>query len=345
MSRSKSLVGLRAVLALGIVVAVTAVLAATGGASGRAKQPTLELKAPTALGTAVYSQLWIAQQEGFFAAHNLKVDFVTAPITTSLLLASLESGQINVWLNGVGGVGGALQNGHPNQFFCGQDNGQEQALMVRADSTLPVALTAGLQAAAQALKGKTIGVPSLGGQSMLDTITALNAGGVAQGDVNWVATGAAATTIAALQSGQVDAVLTYAGLTHTLITTRNGKMDILFRRDVPIFKNYIGAAWAAPTSVIQSNPAALKAFCAGIEDATKWAVDPKNAQALLQVLETQMDFPTAHTLIKSTYFRHLDWRVGKTAMANAITTLTGEGILKPGLAFGDIVWSGAPTAP
>src|SRR5712671_5811504 len=122
-----------------LVVVIVALALLAGAASGRGAAPNklATLKLPTTVGVAVWGQEWIAFQQGFFKKYGLDVEFVNAPVTTSLLLASLESGQINVWANGVGGVGGASQNGHPNQFVCGSNNGQEQFLVVRSDSNYP----------------------------------------------------------------------------------------------------------------------------------------------------------------------------------------------------------------
>src|SRR5262249_17495046 len=113
-----------------VVLTLTAVVGAVGVSAGLRAKPErpaaapLQLKAPTSIAQAIWLQTWVAFQRGFFQKNHIKVDLVTVPGTTALLLASLESGQINIWANGLVGVGGAAQQGHPTQYFCGTMNKQ-----------------------------------------------------------------------------------------------------------------------------------------------------------------------------------------------------------------------------
>jgi NitT/TauT family transport system substrate-binding protein len=334
--------------ALAGVVAVVLAGAITGVALTASPAPKKldTLLLPTTPGLITYVQEWIAFQQNYFRNHGLNVELINTPQTTSLQLASLESGQIDIWLTGVSTLAAARQAGHDVKFVCGIDPDIEEGIELPASSSLPTVTGSNVQTAIQALKGQSIGVPSIGGQAMLDAVLALQAGGLSQNDVSWVGVGAQATATAALQNGSVNAIVTYAGLTQALAAQGIGKLDLLYRRDIPAsFGKYMSVGFVAQGSYIQSHADVLKRFCAAIQDADNFARSKGSGPRLQQILETQMDSSTAKLIVKGTYVTHLDWRISNASLTNALNAAVQLNQIKPGDSFQTLVWSGAPTMP
>ena len=163
-------------------------------------QPPKALSADAVVGiygAQVMSQgmLWIAQEAGFFAKHNL--DFQLIYIASSgMVTAALLGGDADLAsAGGVGAVRAYIQGATDLVFIGAIKNVLTQSLLAKPEIKRP-----------EDLRSKKIGVTRIGSNTHYFTVQALRQKGMEPGrDFTFIQTGGEPETLAALSNGAVDA--------------------------------------------------------------------------------------------------------------------------------------------
>ena len=153
--------------------------------------------------------IWLAKDEGFFAQEGIDATLVdtTAPIGTQVTI--VVGGSADSMLAGLSTVYTARQKGLPVRFLRGISLSNRGASIKKGrENEIPVAHNASeLPRTLRALKGKTIGVPSLGVSAHLEFQALLR--GVSmdpEKDVTFISVNPGDASEAAIRAGTVDLV-------------------------------------------------------------------------------------------------------------------------------------------
>lgn len=137
------------------------------------------------------------------------------------------------------------------------------------------------------LRGARIGVNQIGAETdrILRAMLA-DAGIDPETDVTIVASGAPAATVAALQAGQIDALVGFPP-TPTFVEQQGlGRMFLDIGTDPRAPSQYSvwpGVCYGTRASTIEERPDVALAYRTAVEDAISWMQDPSNSDALIEV--------------------------------------------------------------
>lgn len=148
----------------------------------------------------------VAQQSGFFKDEGLNVHSVTIASGGTLMVAILTSGHADLVVSGVAAIMRAIERGAPVTVVAGFQNKIDFALI----GSKQIARLADL-------KGKTVGVTSVGSFSEFAVLEAMRRRGLTRDkDYKLLAAGSTFLRIGALKGGKVDAIPLSSGERHTL---------------------------------------------------------------------------------------------------------------------------------
>ena len=140
------------------------------------------------------------------------------------------------------------------------------------------------------LKGKTIGINARGTalESMTDAV--LQQAGINPADVTFIATGGAATSVAAFRNHQVDVLVDFP-IAEQLLQP-NEYQSIARLSDIekynPIYK--LTQVFSGTTcSYAKANPAVITAFCSAVGEAYRFVNDTANRSAVLDVVQKTLN--------------------------------------------------------
>ena len=213
-----------------------------------------------------YLPLTIAEQLGYFKAEGVDVEFMDLP-TSARAQQALASGAADVC---AAAFESTLQLQSRSQFvrsFVLQGRAPQCALGFSAKALPATSSVADL-------RGKKIGVPALGSSSHLLANTVLSKAGVTPIDVAYVAVGGGSAALAALRTGQIDAI----SHTDPVMTTLELRGEVKTLSDArtltgaqAAFGGTMPAACLyAPIEFVQQNPKTCQALTYAIVHALKW---------------------------------------------------------------------------
>jgi NitT/TauT family transport system substrate-binding protein len=210
--------------------------------------------------------LTIAEQLGFFAAEGLDVeigdhaDDLRAQQAVTAGAADVVSGSYEQTISLQG-------KGQLFEAFVMQGRAPQIAMGLSTRS-MPGARFP------QELKGRRIGVASLGSSSHMVASLVLARAGLKEGEVSFLGVGTSTAAIAALRSGQIDAICNVDPVMTML--EQKGEVKIVsdtrtLKGTSDVFGGPMPAACLyAPLEFVQKNPAAAQALAHGIVHALKW---------------------------------------------------------------------------
>ena len=219
-------------------------------------------------GKAAFSSLplTIAEQLGYFKAEGLDVEFIDSPSSMRAHQA-LTSGAADV-------VAGSFES-----TLYWQSRGQflrSFVLQGRAPQCALGLSTKALPGSGTAvdLRGKKIGVPTLGSASHLLANAVLTKAGITPLEITYVAVGGGGSALNALRTGQIDA-LSHTDPVMTMLESRGEVKTISDARtlngSLAVFGGTMPAAclWA-PIEFVQQNPKTCQALAYATVHALKW---------------------------------------------------------------------------
>ncbi|MGH6624135.1 MAG: ABC transporter substrate-binding protein [Burkholderiaceae bacterium] len=213
-----------------------------------------------------YLPLTIAEQKGFFKDEGLDVEIVDFAGGAKALQA-VVGGSADV-------VSGAFEHninmqakGQPMRAFVLQGRAPQIVLAVSTKTMANYSSPADL-------KGKKIGVTAPGSSTNVMANFVLAKAGLKPSDVSFVGVGASQGAVAALRSGQIDAISNLDPV--ITILARNGDIKIVTdTRDVAEADKVFGGPMPAatlysPVAFIEKNPNTVQALTNAIVRANKW---------------------------------------------------------------------------
>ncbi len=214
--------------------------------------------------------LWIGVEQGFFRKHGVNVEVInirSGPQT----IAALSSGDIQIAYTIPGTVLSAAAAGMDLAFFAGVVN--------RADGDFVA--SPGLRGAEE-LRGKRVGVQSIGGGVWSMTMLALEHLGLepARDKILLMVLGDQSILTQALATGGIDA--TYLSYTYSASLKEKGFNVLVDMGKAPIV--YQGLALATERSYLKQNPQIIDSIMRGVVESVAFIQRPAQKETVLKSL-------------------------------------------------------------
>lgn len=214
--------------------------------------------------------LWLAREQGFFRKHGVNVEIITIR-TGGQTVAALASGDVQVAYTIPGSVLSAAVGGLDVAFFAGIVN--------RPDGDFVVA--PGIHRA-EDLKGKRVGVQSIGGGVWSLSMLAMEYLGLepTRDRITILVLGDQSVLTQALATSRIDAA--YLGYTFSALLKEKGFPVLLDIGKAPI--PYQGLALAARRSYLKKNPQLADSVLQGVLEAVAFIQNPTHKAVVLKSL-------------------------------------------------------------
>jgi NitT/TauT family transport system substrate-binding protein len=310
------------------VVAIVALLTATGIASGQSNAPSRAQLTEFKLGVfpaADYTPLFVGLKRGIFKKHGLdiKIQYI---FTGSGLMAAVTSGQVDAGTNSVPAGVTAIANGLPIKLVVQTSITPKKGyinVLVKKDSSIRTYAD---------LAGKTVATINLQGQFHLLLKNAIEkAGG---GDFNAVPM-SPADEPAALESGRLDAIV-MQDPTLTLAKQQYPAFRSLGNPTSKLGFPLPSAGFYSSNATIEKKPAAIKQFVAALKEAI--ALSAKNEKLARRVVPKFTGMTTATA--KLVTLPIFDSRVSPGSIGPMLLLMKKYGWIENQPSFNSIVWQG-----
>ncbi|HEX2387089.1 MAG TPA: ABC transporter substrate-binding protein [Candidatus Binatia bacterium] len=214
--------------------------------------------------------MWIGVEQGFFRKHGVNVEVInirSGPQT----IAALAAGEIQIAYTIPGTILSAAAGGMDLAFFAGIVN--------RADGDF---MTAPAIKSGEELKGKRVGVQSIGGGVWSMTMLALEHLGLdpTRDKITLLLLGDQSVLTPALATGVIDAA--YLSETYSATVKAKGFNVLVDMAKAPI--PYQGLALAAPRSYIKQRPQIIDALLRGVVESIAFIQQPAQKQSVVKSL-------------------------------------------------------------
>ncbi|HYA29901.1 MAG TPA: ABC transporter substrate-binding protein [Acidobacteriota bacterium] len=140
--------------------------------------------------------VWVAEEKQFFKKYDLETEAIVVGGGATRSVSAVIAGDLQFGSTGGGAIISAAFSGADLVMVAAGNNKGIQRLMVRPDIANPAAL-----------KGKRIGITTLGSSGHLALLLMLRKWGMAQEDVQVVQVGASPVMLISLQKGGIDAAV------------------------------------------------------------------------------------------------------------------------------------------
>ena len=325
------------------------VLLLAGGCGSEAVDGNRPLRVQVFTGAYSSMPVHVAVEKGFFQQQGLEVERLAAN-SSSAAIAALIGGSMDVVESAPDLVLANIDKGIDLKYLVGNESSNYVTLVV--GNHLPLSEHNRDEVVRQ-LAGHRIGVNAIGSTVYLAAVLMLEEAGLAVEDVDFVATGSAATTLSSWQAGAVDAQMTFAPVPELLETLGLARPVLVLADNGPPALQYRGlyAGWVANGQWVGSQPARADAFIAAMRDAIDWIREPGNHAEMIELarryapvaaLSEAQNQQVMDRMVRN-YRRYWGYRISPAAIdlwnAYALRfNLIGESI-----PFADVVYAKAPT--
>lgn len=234
-----------------------------------------------------YAPLLLAKELGYFSSEGLDVELMETQSTTATA-AALLGGSVD--------AGGAGFN--QPLLLAAQGKGVKTLVGMEMSCNYVFVVTPKIKvvdddpkALAVALKGKRIGVASMGSPGHLIAEGLLSEEGVKNSEATYVAIGTGAAALAALKAGAVDAAITYEPDLGEIQRSGAARiaLDLRRTRNEAVFSKLPTSSLQATSAWIDKNPDIAAKLVRAIDHANKTLQeDPKQSLAALEKLYPTM---------------------------------------------------------
>jgi NitT/TauT family transport system substrate-binding protein len=282
----------------------TASAKATGGAgAGNTTGSSANLQSVQVMmfpGQSYRLPVLIAQKQGYFAKHGIKISTVVQP-------GSLQGAQAMVATHSQVGqlstptLTQGVENGSPVAFFCGGIKYLQTSLVAKNGSSLQAGTG---NEVLKELSGKKVGVQTpIGSGLQLLFASALKDAGVT--NVTYVNVGGGNNvTLAALNKGSVDVAQVNPPGTQQMQVDKSAKvLTYLPASGGPAAYQLYGSGWTGQTSWLKDHPDQAKGFCDAVSEGLDYIKNPANADASAKVLaaDTGVSESVATEVVKNVF--------------------------------------------
>lgn len=261
--------------------------------------------------------LVVAHQQGFFRKHNLDAQLVLMP-NAPLALSALAAGDSQFYFGTTSGASlGAVLNGLDGVFVAGFINRLVGAFAVGRDIKTPADL-----------KGKNIGVASLGGGNWMFTMLAFEHWGIEpkRDAVTFRIIGDTGVRVQAIANGIIDGSM--IGYTHAAILKRQGYPILADTAELNI--PFQDSGLFTRKSFLAQHPEAVENVLRALVDAIAFIQQPDNKAAVLKGLAQWLrlakpeDALEGYDFMRKMYARRIYPNVEGIRNAVRLLTLTNE---------------------
>ncbi|MDB5593530.1 MAG: alkanesulfonate transporter substrate-binding subunit [Hyphomicrobiales bacterium] len=250
-------------LKLGAVALTALVLA---GSTGFAAETLI--MGTTGRGSAQQWPIFIADQKGYFAENNVKMDLVSAP-SSAAVIQQLTAGSINLGSGGLADPLRAIDKGAP-------------ITLLRVETQVPPYSVWGKKdlKSIKDLKGKLISIGGIKDITRIYLERMLGPNGVAPGQYDLVFAGTTAARFAALAAGAVDAAILVPPFTFKAEGEGYSNLGALsdYEKKLPFTGYAVNTTWA------KAHKPALVGFLKGVAKGIDWFNDPANRTQAIDIL-------------------------------------------------------------
>jgi len=258
------------ILGFYLLAAHSSIAADSAGRTGklvklRVSQSTLNTRAAI---------LWIAQAQGFFAKNGLDVETVFLP-SSNIQTAALATGEVQI-----GTIGGAT-------VLSGNAGGQSFRIVASPSNQLPYDLVARPEVKdAKDMRGKRIGVTSVGGTTWMAANLALQHFGLDAGrdNVKINAIGNQGILLQAIEGGSIDLAIVDPFLSRRLKQKGYKIMLELHRANIP----FITTSVVTTAAYLRDHEDEVEKFLRAFIEAQAFTSKPDNKPAVLRTVTAKM---------------------------------------------------------
>ncbi|HEX5534105.1 MAG TPA: ABC transporter substrate-binding protein [Actinomycetales bacterium] len=332
-------------------VGISALLVAACGASGDAMAgqdaARESMSVATYPGLFLGMPLYAAQSEGFFEQRGLDVELVTVAGGPNQA-AAVSSGSLDAFSFTVNSILALRAQGEDFRAIV-NNQPRSQNLVFGSKELVEACGTARdpYPAPIACLKGRTVGVPQLGGDIYWVLRSLLEDAGLAIEDVDLVAVGASSNLPNAFQAKTIDYAVGVQPAPAMLDQSLDLTATLLDLSDDDVgdtFSPWVGQSFFALQSELERSPEKFELFQAAIGDATTWLQDPANTEKVSKLIQKELgvDAATANYLADSKV-GIFDTRMSCEGIEKVSKWAVSTGQVKESdaLPCAELVWSGA----
>ncbi|MBT8078430.1 MAG: ABC transporter substrate-binding protein [Gammaproteobacteria bacterium] len=302
--------------------------------------------------TGAYSSIpvHVADELGFFAKHGLIVEKLPAN-SSSAALAAMIGGSLDVVESAADLVMANIDKGTELRYLMSNEGTNYVNVVVGNHVRVP-GDARDYRNVFRALSGHRIGVNAIGSTVYLAAVMMIEDAGVDKDDVEFVATGSAATTMSAWQSGSVDAQVTFAPVPELLETLGVAEPYFVLADDGPLALRFDGlyGGWVTTAALLESRSDDADAFIAAVIEAIDWIRSPDNQAELLEIARRHAPVsalsPTQNDVVLQKmidrYRRFWGYEISRDAIDKWNDYALHFGLVSKPIGFEQIVYSGAP---
>ncbi|MCY4566397.1 MAG: ABC transporter substrate-binding protein [Gammaproteobacteria bacterium] len=321
-----------------------------GGCGTGSETETQPVRVQVFIGAYSSIPVHVADERGYFRRHGLEVELLSAN-SSSAAIAALIGGSMDIVESAPDLVMANIDKGIELKFLAGNESSSYVTLVAGNHVPLPDG-DAGYAEIMQHLVGYRIGVNAIGSTVYLAAVLMLEDAGLSADDVDFVATGSAATTLSAWQAEAVDAQMTFAPVPELLETLGVARPVLVLADDGPPAVQFRGlfSGWVTSAAFLERDSARAEAFIAALRDAIDWIRDPANHEEMVGLASryapiaalSETENRQVLDAMVSNYRRYWGYEISPAAIELWNDYARRFGLIDERIAFGDIVHEAAP---
>jgi ABC-type nitrate/sulfonate/bicarbonate transport system substrate-binding protein len=222
--------------------------------------------------SSVVTTLWVAQEKGFFAKNGIDVQTVFIPGSPTLI-ASINTGDVQMAYTGGTATLGAAVGGLDMKIIAAFSNFVQTDLVVRPEIKTPAEL-----------KGKRIGVTSIGGTGWMSAMLALEQIGInpERDKVSLAAFGDQRVITQALETNTIQGA-SLAGIFSRRLK-RNGYNFLAEVEKIPL----VGTSIVLKADYLASHQPLVRSALRALIEGHGFVLNPANKQAVMEVMTKKL---------------------------------------------------------
>ena len=333
-----------------IIVLLSCVLLILSACSSDENDANRSLRVQVFTGAYSSIPIHVAEEKGFFAKHELVVERLPAN-SSSAALAAMIGGSMDIVESAADLVMANFDKGTDLRYLMSNEGRNYVNVVVGNHISIPDD-DKNYPGVVKYFTGKRIGVNAIGSSLYLASVLMLEEAGLSRDDVEFVATGSAATTMAAWRSNSVDVQVTFAPVPELLETMEYARPLFVMADEGPEGLRFDGlyGGWVTTGDFLRAQPEKADRFIASIREAIDWIRDPQNNEEMIQIaqkhapvsaLSDEENRAVLTAMIKN-YSRFWGYEISPDAIAMWSDYALRFDLIKSPVEYADIVYSGAP---
>ena len=299
--------------------------------------------APTYTGLPVF----VAGDMGVFESFGFtSYEYVTCA-SGPANAAALVAGEVDFVANTPDNMLGLRDSGFDVVMFSQAIDGHFFDILVSSDQEV---VEGDWEATMQALEGTNVGVVARGAAAEQMARELYEQAGVDPESSTYIATGLGGTTVAAMESGEIDWAITFEpGMTMGVVNGIGTRPFSLVAGDGPSTLNWPSLVNTTSREFAAANPNTVAAYSAALEAASAWIMDDANIDGVLQVMADNVglvgsDMAADVHAANKQYFS-TDSTLDPERLMNNVNYAVGRGIISESMNFADFAVSSAGVPP